>query len=434
MKTDESIDVPVGVIPPAPKKESASEEFKLKGITVLIRPTVKDGKTRFVLDYRVKGQRKLVWRSTLAKARASAKDAIDKIAEGQAEVLNLKAGDAHAYIRARDALVKNGKIEKGIDGVVIEYCEADGLLEGKISVLEACRDWAKRNDVKLPAITVAAAAEEFKLKCAASGKSTVRLKEINTVMDSLIKSFRDEVQALQPKMIADYLTALSVADRTRRNYRNAIGFFNRWLVLRGYLPKGTDLLDGVQKYSARLHGEITTYTAYEMRRLIAAADKRILPLIVIGGFAGLRHAEIQRLEWEDIDLTEGFIEIKAHKAKTQTRRIVPIKANLKAFLQPIAKTSGKVISLVNTSKELLKTAANTADAENKIEALEWKHNALRHTYISARVAECADVSRVADEAGNSPQIIRTNYLKRLRPAAASEWFGIMPVESTPSPA
>ena len=44
-------------------------------------------------------------------------------------------------------------------------------------------------------------------------------------------------------MIADYLTKLTVAERTRRNYRNIIGYFNRWLVLRGYLMKGTDLLD-----------------------------------------------------------------------------------------------------------------------------------------------------------------------------------------------
>jgi hypothetical protein len=58
--------------------------------------------------------------------------------------------------------------------------------------------------------------------------------------------------------------------------------------------------------------------------------------------------------------------------------------------------------------------------------MEWKHNALRHTYISARVAECGDVPRVADEAGNSPYVIRTNYLKRMRPAAAAEWFAIQP--------
>ena len=425
MKANESTDVLGAVNSPASDEKSKVEVVTIGGVSVRIRPTIKDGTTRFVLDYRVKGQRKLVWRSTMAKARVAAKAAIEKIYDGHSEVLNLKSADAFAYTRARTALEG---IEKEIDIVALEYAEAYRLLKGKASVLEACRFWAKKNDIDLPHVTVADAVKKFKLECATAGKSKVRLKEIHTVVDSFAIAFKDEIQNLEPKMISDYLTGLTVAERTRRNYRNIIGYFNRWLVLRGYLAKGTDLLDGVQKYSARLNGEITTYTTDEMRRLIAAADKRILPLIVIGGFAGLRHAEIQRLEWEDIDLTEGFIEIKAHKAKTKTRRIVPIKANLKAFLLPIAKDSGKVITLVNTSKELLKTAANTADEANGAKALEWKHNALRHTYISARVAECADVSRVADEAGNSPQIIRTNYLKRIRPTAAAEWFAIMPIE------
>ena len=41
------------------------KEFKKNGISVRIRPTIKDGVTRFVLDYRANGQRKLVWRSTM---------------------------------------------------------------------------------------------------------------------------------------------------------------------------------------------------------------------------------------------------------------------------------------------------------------------------------------------------------------------------------
>src|ERR1035437_8344658 len=402
-------------------------EIKRNGVSVRIRPTIKDGATYFVLDYRNQGQRKLVWRSTLAAARAAANGAIDKITEGESEVLNLKSADAHAYARARAAL---DGIEKGIDDAAKEYAEAHRLLNGAASILEACRDWAKRHAVKLPRIMVADAVAEFKRQCVADGKSKLRLKEISTVLTRFAEAFNVEIHTLEPKMIADYLTALPLAERTRRNQRNGIGFFNRWLVLRGYLAKGTDLLDGVQNNSLRQHGEITTYTADEMRRLIAAADDRILPLIVIGGVAGLRHAEIQRLEWEDIDLEEGFIEIKADKAKTKTRRIVPIKDNLKKFLLPIAKAGGKVATINNTSKERGKTAAKTGDEAKEIPALAWKHNALRHTYISARVAECAYISRVADEAGNSPQIISTNYLKRIRPAAAAEWFSIQP-KATP---
>jgi len=393
------------------------------GISVRIRPTTKNGTTRFVLDYRVKGQRKLIWRSTMAKAKAEANKAIDAITEGQAEVLNLKSADAHAYTRARAAL--NG-IEKGIDTVAEEYAEAYRLLAGRASILEACRDWLKRNAVELPKITVAAAVEQLKKHAETDGKSNDRQKQLAAALDAFAIAFNQEVQTLTPKMVADYLTALPFRERTKRNHRDTLGFFNRWLVMRGYLAKMTDWLDGVQTYTARKLGEIEILSAEEMRRLIAAADERILPLIVIGGFAGLRHAEIARLDWQDIDLEDGFIEVKAQHAKTDTRRIVPLKANLKAFLAPIAKKSGKIITVVNTTKQLLKAAADTGDVANEVEALEWKHNALRHTYISARVAECGDVPRVADEAGNSPQVIRTNYLKRMRPAAAAEWFAIAP--------
>jgi integrase len=385
-----------------------------------------------VLDYRANGQRKLVWRSTMAKARKAADEAIDKITEGQAEVLNLKSADAHAYTRAR-AFLDGGegetKIDLQIDEAVRIAAEVLRLLAGRATPLEVTRDWLKRNAVELPKITVADAAVMLKNQAETDGKSNDRQKQLAAALDAFTAAFNCEVLSLTPKMIADYLTALPFKERTKANHRDTIGFFNRWLVLRGYLAKGTDWLEGVQKYTKRKQGEISTYTADEMRRLIAAADERILPMIVIGGFAGLRHAEIARLEWQDIDMEEGFIEIKAENAKTDTRRIVPLKPNLKAFLLPLSKKSGKVVSLVNTTKQLLKTAADTGDVANEIKALEWKHNALRHTYISARVAECADVPRVADEAGNSPQVIRTNYLKRMRPAAAAEWFAIQPTQS-----
>ena len=44
------------------------------------------------------------------------------------------------------------------------------------------------------------------------------------------------------------------------------------------------------------------------------------------------------------------------------------------------------------------------------------------------MAETADVPRVSDEAGNSPAMIRQHYLRRVKPAAASEWFAIVPPE------
>jgi integrase len=409
------------------KMPSFPHKVTKQGVSVTIGRVEKDGQNFFRVLYREQGKRKQAWRSTFDAAKRAADDAIEATLTGDASALKLNATDRHTYLRAVEYLAP---LNIPLDHAARDYAEIISLLAGKATPLEACRDWLKRHAVELPKITVADAVEQMKKQAETDGKSDLRLKQLANVLDRFAENFNQEVSTLTPKMIADYLTALELAERTRRNHRDVIGFINRWLVLRGYLAKGTDWLEGVQKYTKRKLGEISTYTVDEMQRLIAAADERILPMIVIGGFAGLRHAEIARLEWQDIDLEEGFIEVKAENAKTDTRRIVPLKPNLKAFLLPLAKKTGKVVTVKNTSKELGITAAKTANEANGVEALEWKHNALRHTYISARVAECGDVPRVADEAGNSPQVIRTNYLKRMRPAAAAEWFAIAPPSKT----
>ena len=401
-------------------------DYRRNGILVRIRPTIKDGKTYFVLDYRVLGKRKLVWRSTLAGARAAAAEAIDKITEGQGEVLNLKSGDAHAYARARAYLAGGEgetKIDLQIDEAVRIAADVLRLLDGRAEPIEVARDWLKRNAVKLPKITVADAVEQLNAQTEQDGKSKDRQIHLASHLGALAKSFNCEVHTITASQIASYLVGLPFGERTKANHREDIGFFNRWLILHGYLPKGANWLDGVQRYSLKKVGKITTYSADEMRRLIAVADKKILQFIVIAGFAGIRHAEINRLDWQDVDLEENFITVAAEISKTQVRRVVPIKPNLKAFLLPMAKKSGKVVTAPKISKLLAEAATK---AGNEMDLLDWKRNALRHTYISARLAECNDEARVAYEAGNSPQIIRSNYDARIRPAAAAEWFNIMP--------
>ena len=53
-------------------------------------------------------------------------------------------------------------------------------------------------------------------------------------------------------------------------------------------------------------------------------------------------------------------------------------------------------------------------------------NALRHSYISYRVAEIEDVAKVALEAGNSPQMIFQHYRELVQPKEAKAWFAIVP--------
>jgi len=136
-----------------------------------------------------------------------------------------------------------------------------------------------------------------------------------------------------------------------------------------------------------------------------------------------------------VHLKDRFIEVKAAKAKTASRRIVPISANLAKWLKDHAKDDGRVVPfdsinkqigwLVEDTNKVLKEAASEAGKDpEKAKLVKWKKNALRHSYISYRVAETQDVAKVALEAGNSPQMIFQHYRELVRPDAAKEWFGI----------
>ncbi len=58
----------------------------------------------------------------------------------------------------------------------------------------------------------------------------------------------------------------------------------------------------------------------------------------------------------------------------------------------------------------------------------WKHNGLRHSYISYRVAETKNVHQTSLEAGNSPQMIFKHYRQLVSDAAAKDWFSITPAK------
>ena len=73
------------------------------------------------------------------------------------------------------------------------------------------------------------------------------------------------------------------------------------------------------------------------------------PLLAIGAFAGIRMAELARLDWNAVDLERGLIEVRAGQAKTASRRLVPITDNLAAWLEPLPR-KGKVIAIDRTAR------------------------------------------------------------------------------------
>jgi len=127
-----------------------------------------------------------------------------------------------------------------------------------------------------------------------------------------------------------------------------------------------------------------------------------------------------RLEWCDIDLAGSFITVAPEKSKTATRRLVPIPANLAAWLTKFRRRSGPVWhrSEWNYARALNKTA--------KAAKVKLRDNGLRHSFASYRLAQVQDAAKVSLEMGNSPSMVFAAYRELVKPADAVKWFAVAP--------
>jgi integrase len=157
-----------------------------------------------------------------------------------------------------------------------------------------------------------------------------------------------------------------------------------------------------------------------MQQLLNAAAGTIQLYLALGAFSGLRHAELMRLDWEEIKSAQKHIEVTAGKAKTAQRRIVPIQQNLRAWIMPHVQQTGFVFC-GDPSRFLNRVTAVARDLK-----ITWPQNGLRHSYASYRLAKCKSAAEVALEMGNSPAMVFRHYRELVTPLDAKKWWGLVP--------
>jgi integrase len=403
--------------------------------TVKIYLTPYRGSDGFTVVHYVgtKRQRKLF--SDFGLAKLEAERIANTLSAGELKASQLTNEDSLAFARATQALMPTGV---SLEMAAVEYADAWKILNGT-SLLEAARFYARMHQGDRPKKTVQEVVDELIEAKEADKASKVYIKDLRGRLNRFAAKFPRLITSVSTGDIEDFLRDLkdnghdkerqgkAVSGRSRNNYRRAIGTLFNYAEGR-YLAKG--LIDMEAVALARVaHTDIEIYTPAEMQLLLECAAPAFVPFLAIGAFAGLRHAELQRLDWKEVDLERGFIEVKASKAKTASRRLVPISENLKAWLTGHKKDEGKICEYASMSKQLvwLSEDVQAKMRETNPEAVfAWKHNALRHSFISYRVAQTQDVAKTSLEAGNSPRIVFANYRELVRPAEAQKWYGIMP--------
>ena len=301
---------------------------------------------------------------------------------------------------------------------VEEYAKCRERL-GDVPLLSAVEEFLRRTNGLTIGVTVPQVVEEVLAAKEQDEVSERYRDQLRSTLGMFAKAFPGPIMHVKSAEIDTWLRKSKVAPITRNNRLTVVRVLFNFAKQRSYLPKAeASEAENVPKVKPGAT-ETEIFQPEEFEKLLLSASRDLIPLIAIGGFAGLRAAELLRLDWSAVNLERRIIELRAGQAKTASRRIVPISDNLAAWLELVDREG-----MVVPEKRFFTVTTTLA---RKV-GLRWPKNVLRHSYISYRVAEIQDANQVALEAGNSPAIIFKNYRELVTRADAEKWFSIMPPE------
>jgi integrase len=401
-------------------------EIKDGSIAVKIYKRENKGYEEFTLSYYQDGKRKMETSADLLALRARADEVLEDLAEGVTAQQPLKSGQRDDYLKALKILEPTGQ---SLITAVRHYAESFKIA-GTDVVIPATQEYKRRHMDKVQSRLVSEVVKEMLDEKIRANKSTRHIETLRSHCGKFGAAMAMNLASVSADDINLFLDTLKkknkqgVSARTRDNFADSIVTLFEWAKVKRYVPDDYDETARIVRLSNDEDGEITTYTPKEIEALLTNADAKVIPFLALGAFAGLRSSEILRLKWEDVRLEncEPCIIVQQGKVKKRgkSRRIVPMTDNLKAWLSPVAKKKGPVFKYGRTYiYELLEDLAPKAKVE-------WKSNALRHSYISYRVMKTKNLPQVALECGNSPQMIDSNYRELVSEADAKLWFEISP--------
>lgn len=218
------------------------------------------------------------------------------------------------------------------------------------------------------------------------------------------------------RSLSDKTTGNRLSPATRNHIRRLLVVLFNFAKGRGYC------VENPAEKTARakeIETPVGILSVGQTARLLESAPAELVPYIAIAAFAGLRRAEIERLDWKEVDLHSNLIEVTAINSKSARRRLVKIQPNLAAWLQPHARLSGSVTPPLYA--KLLLTARDAA------KITQWPPNALRHGFASYHLAHFNDAAALALELGHTTsQLVFQHYRQLVKPKDAQAYWQIVP--------
>jgi integrase len=363
-----------------------------------------------------------------------------RIAGNQVEASKLTNAEAIEYVKARDRMAKfNATVETAT--IKVEECLTH-LDTTSLAVLYDACDYYKKHHTGLVAKRVADVITEYRKEL--EHHSEVYLDTLDCRLRKFEQFAQVNFNELDLASVEQWFRGLKTRGgqpfqpATFNANKAALHALFEYAVAHNYCER--NLMAAIKDKPENEGGAIEIYAPAELERLLGAARDlypTLVPPLALGAFTGARTAEVLRLDWENIDLgASGYVVLEARMTKTRRRRLVPVHDALRLWLELTRASERKGAVWPGGEDEFYlerkrcaaatTVKANKAKGIAKQDAVRWKPNAMRHSYISYRLAVLKSADAVALECGNSPNVIFQHYRELVKEAQAVQWFAVSP--------
>lgn len=222
---------------------------------------------------------------------------------------------------------------------------------------------------------------------------------------------RRPLSSITTREIEDWLAASKLSPRTIKGRIQYLRLLFGFGMRRNYCSRNPAAAIDLPNQSNEAPG---IHTPEQVRQVLEAArawSPRLTRVLAIRYFAGIRSAEVARLEERDIG--ERYIVVSAAKAKTRQRRLVTIQPALRAWLNLGGELPGQTCE------------QQIWELTRKL-GIEWPRNCARHSWVSYHLAAFGRASTTAMEAGHSEAMLYAHYRELVTPEVAEQFWAIRP--------
>lgn len=309
------------------------------------------------------------------------------------------------------AEAKNWILSRGESNYDSDVVKAREILPPDITLVEAAKFWQEQHIGQIN-IPISEAYNRFVSELSGN----VRHRTMNgyiQVFNRLVSSFGNRsVSDITKDRITDLVKGLTPT--ARNNVLSRISPFLSFCVKEGWLTNNPcNQIRKAKKITAPPHAFTPSETEYFLR-LVEKDFSIVVPVFVLGFFAGLRPEEAMRVR--PTDIKNGYIILGADKTKTSSTRIVKIRPNLKSWLDKFPITEEPHPKIAQ------KARLRYVELGGK-----WTQDIARHSYATYAYEESKDATATASEMGHtSTAIFFKHYRAMAYEGSSKSYFNIYP--------